>query len=46
MAAWKAMRMKQLAAFNTVLVKNHLRELKVAPDKLAGLSCGVVAGSY
>ena len=46
MAAWKAMRMKQLAAFNTVLVENHLRELKVAPDKLAGLSCGVVAGAY
>ncbi|MHB1544690.1 MAG: WD40/YVTN/BNR-like repeat-containing protein [Gammaproteobacteria bacterium] len=42
---WKSLRTKQLATFNVVLAKNHLRKLKLAPVTLAEPSCSVVIDS-
>jgi photosystem II stability/assembly factor-like uncharacterized protein len=37
--AWRSMQ-QQVADFNAVLAKNNLQQLKVAPTKLTGESCG------
>ncbi|HKS76727.1 MAG TPA: hypothetical protein VJQ82_26160, partial [Terriglobales bacterium] len=43
--AWKALQGKELADFNSVLAKNRLQELKVAPTKLTDASCSFKADS-
>jgi hypothetical protein len=40
--AWKAMQ-PQIASFNEVLAKNHLKELSIAPSKLADSTCSVLS---
>jgi photosystem II stability/assembly factor-like uncharacterized protein len=44
-AAWKAMQTHQIADFNAVLTKNHLKKLNVAPIALTDPSCSFKAGS-
>ena len=43
--AWKAMQKHQLADFNSLLAKNHLHELSVAPTNLTDGSCTFKPGS-
>ncbi len=43
--AWKAEQKQQIAEFNSVLAKNQLQQLNVAPTRLSDPSCGFKAGS-
>jgi hypothetical protein len=37
--AWREMQKKDIVAFNALLAKNHLQELKAAPTALTDVSC-------
>ena len=42
---WQKFRLTegQIASFNEVLAKNHLKELSIAPSKLADSTCSVLS---